>query len=131
MSAKNARAVVSGPGDLTPGRYILNGSGDLGIEGRIRRYFGKEVDVIKKCKSGLYYIFTENDGYWSVPKHNLEVPEEYHARIERYRNRTPEDIERERIAMSKWKVEAAQDLQAMHGLDLEREITKLLGKQFK
>ncbi len=106
--------------DLKPGIYILNGFGDLGIHGELRKYFGKEVEVIKKCKSGLYYVRTEHDGYWSIAKSNLETPEQYAERLAR--PCVPFDP-------TKWKVEAAQDIEAHHGLDLEREIAKALYKE--
>jgi len=50
---------------------ILNGSGDLGIDGAIRPYIGQQVSFVKVCRSGLYQIQTEDGRYFSVPKRNL------------------------------------------------------------
>lgn len=63
--------------DLTPGRYVLTGLGDLGMYAELRTYVGQEVEVIKKLKSGLYYYIRTVDGKpFNVTKLNLEKPKE-------------------------------------------------------
>lgn len=101
--------------DLTPGEYVLNGFSDIGIDPDIRRYINRVVRVEKKCKSGLYYIKTTDGKFFSVSKGNLETPTEYFDRC----SAPPVDL-------SGWTVEATQDLQAQHGLDLGEQITKAL-----
>lgn len=51
---------------------ILNGSGDLGIDGQIRPFIGQYVQFQKVCKSGLHQIRTETGELFSVPKRNLD-----------------------------------------------------------
>ena len=59
---------------------ILNGSGDLGIDGAIRPYIGQQVQFLKVCKSGLYQILTDDGHSFTVPKRNLtELPRSQHV----------------------------------------------------
>lgn len=101
--------------DLIPGEYVLNGFSDIGIDPDIRRYIGTSVTLIKKCKSGLYYIGTSDGKFFSVPKGNLETPEQYSERC----SMNPVDL-------SGWTVEAAENLQTQHSLDLGKDLTAAL-----
>lgn len=103
--------------DLTPGKYFLSGRGDLGIDPEIRPYLRKEVEVLKKCKSGLYFIKTNDGKLFSVPKSNLETAEQIKERL----NRPPPDF-------SDWTIEETVELEAQIGLDLEQELVNILAE---
>lgn len=107
--------------DLIPGEYFLNGSGDLAFEFDIRPYINTYVQVLKKCRSGLYYVHTPDGKFFSVAKHNLDTREEREAYLTA--PRVPFDP-------SLWTVEPTVHLQAQHGLDLESEIVAQLIKEF-
>jgi len=51
---------------------ILNGDGDLAMDGHIRPYIQTTVEVVKITKSGLYQIRTHDGKLFSVPKRNLD-----------------------------------------------------------
>lgn len=64
-------------------RIYLNGNGDLGIDPEIRPYIDQVVDIVKRCKSGLYQIRTSDLRLFSVPKSNLFWKVTYNDQKER------------------------------------------------
>ena len=125
MAAANSGSVGRGKRfilDLTPGTYILNGMGDLAMEHGIRKHIRTEVEVIKKTKSGLYYIRTSDGKFFSVPKFNLDTAEEVAERMARP-PMTPEQCQ---AWAKQWRIEPTEDLKPTHGLDVEDEMTKRL-----
>lgn len=57
------------------GKYILNGSNDIGIDAEIRPYIGKKVVVTKLHKNGLFSIMCNKEGeekvFNGIAKYNL------------------------------------------------------------
>ncbi len=58
---------------VTPPTAVLNGNGDLAIEAVFRPYIGKQVEIVKVTKGGLYQIRTSDGKLLSVPKRNLDL----------------------------------------------------------
>lgn len=56
-----------------PQNSVLNGAGDLAMDGDIRPWIGSIVQIVKKTKSGMYQIRTNGGDLYSVPKRNLDV----------------------------------------------------------
>ena len=53
-------------------KYILNASGDIGMNSDIRKFISTEVLVIDKQKNGLFTISNyENRVIRDIPKRNL------------------------------------------------------------
>lgn len=98
--------------DIVPGMYWLNGSRDIAFEWPMGRYIGEPIEVLKKCKSGLYYIKTEDGKLWTVSKGNIDTAEAHQAREDRRNGKAP------KLTLdSGWTVEATVDLPGQYGLD--------------
>ena len=53
---------------------LVNSSGDFMFDGEAKRFFiGKQVTVIKKCKSGLYLVENSEGRQMAIAKFNLTI----------------------------------------------------------
>ena len=65
--------------DVFPMNAVLNGRGDLAMDGALRPYIGASVVVLKITRAGLYQIRAADGKLLSVPKRNLTIAGELHA----------------------------------------------------
>lgn len=101
------------PGD----RVKINNGGDLAFEGDKRPYIGKEGIVEKITRGGLYYVYFEFNN-------RREAFAPYNVDPANYCPMPPQPFD-----PTLWTVEATQDIQAQHGIDLEREMLERLMKE--
>ncbi len=53
-------------------KYILNGTGDLGMDSNVRKYISTEVLIVDKQKNGLFTILNyDNQMIRNIPKRNF------------------------------------------------------------
>jgi hypothetical protein len=66
--------LLAGSTNLAGKVATLNGHGDLMVEKlTYGPYIGTLVNVVKRCKSGLWYVETHDGKFLSVPQRNLDI----------------------------------------------------------
>ena len=86
-------------------------------------YIAAFPDVCNLFHSGFATSAGENLGVSSIAGTNPDIPDlSFHIEQQAV-------IAKTRKFRALWTIEAAQDLKAYHNLDLERELTDLLGKE--